>query len=212
METAIQKSVIQTDLQNKGYVHVTHPESKNFEEIIHSLGEIIQQTEIKENPNSTRLLASHHEMGFHTDHFAANYIAWFCNSQSAQGGESLILDTKKILSHFTESSMLLLNETTVKTHQVFYKDKLVLPLLSTHGLKNKIYYAKWLVNHTTSIKHQKALAKFEELIKSLEPIKILLSEGDLLIIDNHRMLHGRSAFPEKSNRWLTRYWIKINQY
>jgi hypothetical protein len=212
METAIQKSVIQTDLQNKGYVHVTHPESKNFEEIIHSLGEIIQQTEIKENPNSTRLLASHHEMGFHTDHHAANYIAWFCNSQSAIGGESILLDTKGILCQFTESSRSLLQEINVNTHQVFYKDKLSLPLLSIIDSKTSVYYAEWLVNQPHSIKHQRALSKFQELIKSIEPIKILLSEGDLLIIDNHRMLHGRSAFPEKSNRWLTRYWIKSNQY
>lgn len=212
METAIQKSVFQTELNDKGYIHLKFPESANVLQEIREFGEIIQTTEIRENPNSTRLLASNQNMDFHTDHHAANYIAWFCNSQSAIGGESLLIDTKEILDQFTESSQSLLQEISVNTHQVFYKDKLTLPLLKQSDSKMSVYYAHWLVNEPLSIKHKKALSKFQDLIKSTEPIKILLSEGDMLIIDNHRMLHGRSAFPEKSNRWLTRYWIKSNQY
>ena len=150
-------------------------------------------------------------MSFHTDHNAANYIAWFCNSQSATGGRSLLLDTKNVLQHFSESSLELLQEITVNTHQVFYTDKLSLPLLSINDNNTIIYYAQWLVNIPACTKHQKALSKFEEEVKGAEPIKLLLSEGDLLIIDNHRMLHGREAFPQHSDRWLTRYWIKQNQ-
>ncbi len=212
MTITILKSVLETEIADKGFIHIKFPDSKNFEKIISSLGEVIQQTEIKENPKSTRLLASNQGMNFHTDHNAAKYIAWFCNSQSATGGRSLLLDTKKILQHFSESSSTLLQEVTVKTHQVFYSDKLSLPLLSVNENETIVYYAQWLVNIPGCIKHQKALVKFEEEIKSTEPIKLLLSEGDLLIIDNHRLLHGREAFPQNSNRWLTRYWIKQNQF
>lgn len=212
MTTTIPKSVLETEIAEQGFSHIKFPDSKNFQEIIASLGEVIQQTEIKENPKSTRLLASNQGMYFHTDHNAAKYIAWFCNSQSATGGRSLLLDTKNVLQHFSESSLELLQEVSVKTHQVFYSDKLSLPLLSITDTDTIIYYAQWLVNIPACVKHQKALAKFEEEIKATEPIKLLLSEGDLLIIDNHRMLHGREAFPQKSNRWLTRYWIKPTQF
>lgn len=175
METAIQKSVIQTELNDKGYIHVKYPESKNAQQLIQEIGEIIQKTEIRENPNSSRLLASNQSMDFHTDHHAANYIAWFCNSQSAIGGESMLLDTKRIFGRFTESSRSLLQEINVNTHQVFYKDKLSLPLLSILDSNTSVYYAEWLVNQPHSIKHQRALSKFQDLLKSTEPIKILLS-------------------------------------
>ncbi len=211
MTTTFLKAVLETEIADKGYSHLKFPDLKNPEEIISSLGQVIQQTEIKENPKSTRLLASNQGMHFHTDHYAAKYIAWFCNSQSATGGRSLLLDTKNILKHFSESTSALLQEVTVKTHRVFYTDKLSLPLLSLNEDETKVYYAQWLVNIPDSVKHQKALSKFEEEVKSAEPIKLLLSEGDLLIIDNHRMLHGREAFPQHSDRWLTRYWIKQNQ-
>lgn len=212
MTITIEKSVIETEIADKGFTHIKFPDSKNFEEIISSFGEVILKTEIKENQRSTRLLASNQGMNFHTDHNAAKYIAWFCNSQSATGGSTLLLDIKNVLQHFSESSLELLQEVSVKTHQVFYTDKLSLPLLSINDTDIIVYYAQWLVNTPSCIKHQKALAKFESEIKSTEPIKLLLSEGDLLIIDNHRMLHGREAFPQNSNRWLTRYWIKQTQF
>ncbi len=208
MNIALSNSAIEAEIAEKGFAHISSPESKNAEEIISSLGQVLLQTEIKENPKSTRLLSSNQRMSFHTDHIEAKYIAWFCNSQSSIGGQSLLIDTKKILEHFSENSLPLLQEVSVKTHQVFYGDKLSLPLLSIRDDASVVYYAQWLLNTPGCIKHQKALQKFEEEVKSATPIKLLLSEGDLLIIDNHRMLHGREAFPADSNRWLTRYWLQ----
>lgn len=206
---AIGNSIIECELSEQGFSHIKFPHSKNVEEIISTLGLVIQKTEIRENPKSTRLLSSNQGMSFHTDHNAAKYIAWFCNSQSVTGGQSLLVDTKKILQKFSVNSLSLLQEISVKTHQVFYADKLSVPLLTINDSEQtSIYYAQWLVNNPACIKHQRALEKFEQEIKSAEPTKLLLSEGDLLIIDNHRMLHGREGFPSHSNRWLTRYWLQ----
>ena len=208
MTLVIAITKVESELRENGFSHIRYSKSKNPEEIISSLGRILLKTEIKENPDSTRLLSSNQGMGYHTDHNAAKYIAWFCNSQSASGGQSLLVDSENIFKEFSESSLRLLQEITVKTHQVFYADKLSLPLLSINDDKHVVYYAQWLVNLPGSIKHRKALEKFEDDIKSTQPIKLLLSEGDLLIIDNHRMLHGREGFPPNSNRWLTRYWLQ----
>ena len=201
---------LEIDLSAMGVAHIRYPSSKDADQIISSLGQVLLKTEIRENHKSTRLLASSSGMGFHTDHNAANYIAWFCNSQAATGGESLLLDTTKIFAHFSEGSRMLLQEVSVKTHQVFHNDKLSIPLLTIDDTNQKksVYYAPWLVNTPPCSKHRRVLEKFELEIKNATPIKLLLSEGDLLIIDNHRMLHGRNQFPANSNRWLTRYWIK----
>lgn len=212
MNLSISKSKLQSAIEEKGFLHIKFPQSRNVQNILTSLGEVIQQTEVRENPKSTRLLASSHEMGLHTDHHAAKYIAWFCNSQASSGGRSILLDTQKVFLQFSEHSISLLQEVTVKTHQVFYSDKLSIPLLTIQENAHSVYYAQWLVNNPGTEQHQKALARFEEEIMAVNPIQLLLSEGDMLIIDNHRMLHGREAFPEKSNRWLTRYWIKQTQY
>jgi hypothetical protein len=203
-------STIEAEISEKGYAIIRYPDSKNKEEILASLGEIIQTTEIRENPKSSRLLASNQPMDFHTDHNAANFIAWQCNSQSAKGGESLLFDTRHILARLSESTLSLLQEISVQTHKVFYGDKLSIPLLSPTDDEAvfAVYYASWLIGSQADIKHTRALEKFQQELLEAAPLEILLSEGDMLVIDNHRMLHGRAGFPPNSNRWLTRYWLK----
>lgn len=212
MKTNTANGFLKSELSKKGYLHLKHPLSKNLNEIFESLGQRIQKTEIKENLESTRLLVSNQPMTFHTDHYAAKYIAWFCNSQSASGGDSLLVDVFEVFKKISKNSLGLLKEITVKTHRIFHEDKLTFPLLQLDEDDNPItiYYAKWLVNYPGSTQHQKALEKFEAELQLTKPITLLLSEGDLLIIDNHRMLHGRNGFPTASNRWLTRYWLSSN--
>jgi len=210
MKTAIQKIPIKEQIIESGYVHIPFQNSSSLKEILRCLGTIIQTTEIRENSESTRLLTSNQPMTFHTDHHQARYIVWLCNSQSATGGNSLLVDSFSILKNFSASSLALLSEITIKTHHIFYGDKLTLPLIQLNeiGQALSIYYAEWLVNTPSCPKHLKALEKFQSSLKNVQPNSLLMSEGDILIIDNHRMLHARQGFPSKSNRWLTRYWLK----
>ncbi len=212
MKKVLTNASILNKVNENGFCHIKYPESSDYKDIIDSIGEIILKTEIKENHNSTRLLSSNKSMSFHTDHIKAKYIAWFCNSQSAFGGESLLMDSKNILKKLSSKTISLLKEVNINTHKVFCDDKISLPLLSTYKDQTIIYYAKWLTNPLFSIRHEKALSSFELKFIHTKIEKILLSEGDLLIIDNHRMLHGRNEFPIKSNRWLTRFWIKSNTH
>lgn len=203
------KTVILSEISEKGYTQIKFPASKDFETLVGSLGEIIQRTEIRVSPNkSGRLVASNRAMAFHTDHNEAKFVAWFCRNQSSMGGHTLLLDSRELLNFFSEKSKQALSEITVKTHNVFYGDKLSIPLLNLSSNNPTIYYAPWLVNNPGFSHHRSVLAKLENQLSLFDPIKILLSEGDLLIVDNHRMLHGREAFPEKSGRWLTRFWIR----
>lgn len=209
--TTIQPNLI-SGLLEQGYAHVKYPYSSNLQELLSDLGTVLYQTEIRENPRSTRLLASNQHMDYHTDHYAARYIAWLCHSQSAIGGESMLIDTFSILAALSNDVNSLLTEIMVNTHQVFYDDSISLPLLKLDKFKQPIsvYYAPWLVNKPLCTRHQKALEKFTDAIKTAQPFIIKLSEGDVLIIDNHRMLHGRGGFPQGSDRWLTRYWLQAS--
>ena len=198
------------EVAEQGYSIVRYPSTKNLEELLSSLGTVVQTTEIRENPRSSRLLASCQAMDYHTDHNVAKYVAWHCNSQSATGGESLLIDSRQVVSALSEKTIALLQEVSVKTHRVFYGDKLFVPLLSPTDNQSvfDVYYASWLIAMQADLKHTKAVEKFQQRLLTVQPIDMLLSEGEMLIIDNHRMLHGRAGFPTHSNRWLTRYWLK----
>ena len=87
---------------------------------------------------------------------------------------------------------------------------------------DRIYYsvlfeptAFWLVNEDLSIKQQEAFDTFNEAVRFAQTIQLKLKPGECLVIDNRRMLHGRTALEDNSNRLLKRYWIgaeKIEKY
>lgn len=196
-------------VNQSGFVHIPFNESAADRDCLNEFGIIIQTTQIRENPGSTRLLASNEAMDFHTDHFAARYIAWFCNSQSAFGGESLLIDSFSIIKTYSESLLFHLTQISVQSHKVFYNDKPLLPLLQLDETDNpsSVYFAPWLVNPVYDHKTLMALERFKADVQTTKPFEIKLNEGDMLVIDNHRMLHARNGFPAGAGRWLTRYWL-----
>lgn len=195
-------------LKVNGFVVIPFNSNNNIELAIAALGKQIMVTEIRENPSSTRLLASNQKMGFHTDHFAAKWMAWFCNSQSAIGGESLLIDVHQIIRAYSPEKLNILSQVMVNSHQVFYKDPKFYPLFQKVDHNWAIFYSDWLLQEPTNEITKRVLKEFKLDLENAIPIELKLSEGEILVIDNHRMLHGRKSFPQNSNRWLTRYWIQ----
>lgn len=196
---------IKKELTEKGYIHIPFPNKLEVSKVSEILGRLLFTTLIKENPQSTRLLSSNQDVDLHTDHIKAKFIAWQCNSQAAIGGESILIDGLGALGNASEDLLNSLQNICVKSHRLFFDDKPQYPLF-TVGDK-VLYYASFLCETPIGSKEKQAYAWFQEQIKSTSKIEIKLSEGDWLIIDNHRMLHGRKGFEKKSNRLLTRYWL-----
>ena len=196
---------IKEKLQAQGFVHIPYPNKFDSTWLSENLGKELFTTLIKENPQSTRLLASNQDVDLHTDHIKAKFIAWQCNSQAAFGGESLLMDGLGVLGNASTDILNSLQNIFVKSHRLFFDDKPQYPLFSYKA--KVLYYASFLCEAPIGSKEKQAYAWFQEQIKSTSKIEIKLSEGDWLIIDNHRMLHGRRGFEKKSNRLLTRYWL-----
>lgn len=187
-----------------GFAHIPLMEEATLEQFESGFGDILFKTLVRENPKSTRSLASNRSVDFHTDHIKAKYILWQCNSQSSMGGESLLLDTRPYITSVSESQKAALSRIAVNCHQLFFGDQTYYPLLSDEHI---LYYAPFLCVLPGNKTELLTLAGFQNYILSAPKTEIKLSEGDWLIIDNHRMLHARNGFPSGSNRLLTRYWL-----
>jgi len=69
-----------------------------------------------------------------------------------------------------------------------------------------IFYAPWLVPDAAP----PVLRVLGESLRAEERFRVVeirLEVGQTLIVDNHRMLHGRRALCEGSKRRLKRFWI-----
>jgi alpha-ketoglutarate-dependent taurine dioxygenase len=169
-----------------------------------ALGAIIQTTEITPRANAKAALATDKEMQLHTDHPRARWISWECVRQSSEGGYSLLKDTKPALDSLTESERDELRALAIRTHVVFPDDTGAYPILRADGDgADWIYFTPWMTDGQSS----PAFRKFTQALEATPTLTLRLYPGESLLIDNGRMLHGRSALGGDKDRLLIRRWI-----
>ena len=168
------------------------------------LGPIIQTTQITPRANAMAALATDQEMQLHTDHPRARWISWECVRQSSEGGYSLLKDTKPALDSLTESERDELRSLAIRTHVVFPDDTGAYPILRADGDgADWIYFTPWMTDGQSS----PAFRKFTQALEAKPILTLRLYPGESLLIDNGRMLHGRSALGGDKDRLLIRRWI-----
>lgn len=169
-----------------------------------AIGPIIQTTKVTPRPEAKAALATDREMDFHTDHPRAFLIAWHCVRQSSAGGYSLLKDGHKALAKLDPATQERLREATMGAHQVFKGDLERWPVVRDDlGCRNWIYYTPWLRRDGADA----ALDAFATALEEVETVRIRLEPGQVLLINNTRMLHGRSAIEGNKDRLLVRHWV-----
>ena len=168
------------------------------------LGPIVQTTKVTPIINPKAALNTDKEMQFHTDHPRARWITWECIRQSSEGGYSLLKDSYMALNNLSDKTRDELRNTFVSTHKVFKNDMHSYPILRNREDSSMwVYYTPWLKDKLSN----KSLLEFEYELEQCDVTSLLLQPSDILIIDNARMLHGRSAILGDKNRLLIRRWI-----
>jgi alpha-ketoglutarate-dependent taurine dioxygenase len=168
------------------------------------VGPIIQTTEITPRANAKAALATDKEMQLHTDHPRARWISWECVRQSSEGGYSLLKDTKPALDALTTAEREELRALSIRTHVVFSDDTGAYPVLrNDRDGSDWVYFTPWMTDGQRS----PALQKFIQAHEATPTLSVRLYPGESLLIDNGRMLHGRSALGGDKDRLLIRRWI-----
>lgn len=187
-----------------GYCHVKGFEGK-ISQLLRAFGHICMTTDVVINNTTQALVTSDRPLALHTDHSRVEFIAWQCIQQSSIGGETRLLDGRKVLDSMSVELRKELTKIRMFEHHVFKRDSESSPLLSYKKGVPSIYYSFWLADDNQ--KQTRCFQAFINEIASKEELLIRLQPNDMLIIDNRRMLHGRTAILGDKNRFLRRYWI-----
>ena len=86
-----------------------------------------------------------------------------------------------------------------------------IPLCAKHDGRWVFHYVPWLDLKAPDADAGQALAKLKAGIgraKSSDLIELDLVPGEMVFVDNHRVMHGRAAIPANSKRHLKRFWIR----
>lgn len=197
-------------LNHQGYLVVQNCDLKCAQQHIQQLGEIVHACEVKIKPNARTYISSASPIPPHTDHPQVRWIVWQCEAQDSIDGSSLLFDTRTLLSKLADRQLKMLS--SIQLHSPSNIETLeydaVYPVLNRTTLQ--FYYADWLIKNL-----KKEEMQFMHIIKSIiedlinkTKLSIRLQPNQMLIIDNHRMLHFRDYIQDNSTRKLHRFWVR----
>ena len=198
---------IQSVLSDEGYIHISDQSSREVDYLLENLGKVIHVTNVKVKPESKSLVTSSDALDFHTDHHKANWILWHCIEQTDIGGESILVDAVAVYDKLDTKNRDILSRIMLFEHKVFDDDESEYPLIQEENGRLRFYYSFWLADKNLSTVQKDALKAFRDAIVNEVPVTIRLDRGDVLIVDNHRMLHGRREIKGHQKRFLKRFWV-----
>ena len=190
-----------------GYAVVTAPhDDRSFASLAGELGAIIDDVRVEIVPGDTAYLAQPGEMPFHTDHPLADIIGWRCEVQDEGFGASLLVDGRAVLAALDARRRRDLAGVQLPARRGPGEAEVPTPIVT--GEDERLFFTPWLRPLFLSWDGRFALAAFRDaLAHAPHALEVRLAPGELLFIDNHRMLHGRGPLPQESKRRLRRLWI-----
>ena len=197
-------AVIRAGLQRDGLA-VCSVGREAVPEVLSGIGEIVEQTQVRQMKGATTYLCGHDAVPLHTDHPEARIVAWWCESQADRDGASVLADGHIVLS--------LMGEQAEALQQV---EQDVPPQLPRQVLRTapvwsgkRLYYAPWYRVLQATHAGRRALRTFRSLLAMGAGHKrIRLQPGDLLVVENARWLHGRDKLEKQNDRLLHRFWLQ----
>jgi len=196
-----------------GYSHVLDfSERDRFEKMTRRMGNVWNVTDVRIEAGSHAMVTSPSDLSLHTDHPQANVIGWYCEEPCPYQAPTLLVDLGDVQTRLSRRDLELLSQiyTPVPGMSGAYS-----PILLFQNGRVRLNYLDWFpAQGLVSDEHKAALRHFQELIqfkKDNELTSVALRKGEMLFIDNNRMLHGRDFLAADTPRHLVRHWIKVNE-
>jgi len=175
-----------------------------FEALSQELGEIVWKTDVRLKPTVKTHLCQPEAVPFHTDHPDVDFVAWWCERQEVEDGASLLVDSRDVLSSLSKSERAELRATALPCPAIGSRSTATASssrfILSGEA---RVYYAPWVAVAGAD--------GFGRELANARVTRVRLGRDDALIVDNHRILHGRGAVSQSSPRMLHRLWVRREQ-
>ncbi|WP_208612179.1 TauD/TfdA family dioxygenase [Xenorhabdus beddingii] len=188
--------------------------TENNGQFIHDLYPIKGNETVASGTGSEVDLELHTEIAFDTD--KPDYLLLTAiRSRDEQNVPTTLVDVSSVLDCLSESELSLLQDKNYLIRapysfsdgdDVYYRRSLA----NFSGKKSYSFNFNLGVIHCSTQESKELFEKVRQLCNQYA-FEVLLSPGSALVIDNNKMLHGRSLFKPKfdgKDRWLQRLYVK----
>jgi alpha-ketoglutarate-dependent taurine dioxygenase len=205
---------IRAAVERAGVVHIRHRMTAQAAlDLGNRLGTVWAELRVHVDPGTTRFVLSPRPVPFHTDSARANLCAWYCVTPCRSPVTTFYLDGRDALSRVDAADQRRLERLRcADLMQGLAADQrpLVPVVQRRRSGAPRIF---WLPHHLqlpTDPRDRAAAARLAMLLRGDGDAAVLgvqLGAGELVVVDNNRMLHGRGELPVDSPRQLYRMWI-----
>jgi alpha-ketoglutarate-dependent taurine dioxygenase len=198
-------------LERQGWAHVAGGSRAAFDDIARALGKVFYVTDIRLEEGATQFAFRPESFPLHMDSPDARYVGWFVVDSDNSACPLVVADSRPAMRALPQSELRVLREVTT-TYQDVKNDALSpVPLVSIDGEGTPV--ASYFPTNVRAIAPRSAaearsILAFERMLLTLPKTRIDLHDNDIVVLDNHRMLHGRGPMPPNSRRHMLRYWIE----
>jgi hypothetical protein len=203
-------NAITTRLQRDGWCRIDRISDLAYRNLIAELGKVWCETRVELGSGVQSHLCRPAPVPFHTDHPAAHWTAWRCEAQDETDGAHQLIDGRAALAACGSIVRERLTRVHVEVRAREESPAERVPLVQPTANGERLFFAPWL---RPVERDAGSLYAFERLLSELAEcaktsvLEVRLEEGEVLIVDNGRWLHGRRSLPPSSRRRLRQSWI-----
>ena len=183
---------IRQDLDHLGYFIAHGWTLDQLTLTMRGLGKIKQIDRICPQQDSSLFIRSKKPIPFHNEDPDVKWLAWYCEHPASDGGRTVLIDGDELKNVISPTTNVALRS-LVCSHRNPTRE----PILSALG---EWYLIPWKMPNALG---QRALVAVEDLratISRQPRTNFELKRGDILIVKNRRMLHGRDGFSDSSRK------------
>lgn len=202
-----QPSCFRNDIYRDGFVYLPGQTDRELVNVLEVLDRPIYIEEVRVTRDSRALVKSKDGISWHTDHHRADLIVWYGRSPAEAGGETLVVDGLAAFRKLPAHHRAALRHVELLEHSVFEGDADRHPMITGEGEHTALYYSLWLADDDMPAGQAAAFRAFGDAVETAQHHRFSLQRGDILVVDNRRMLHARTPIRGHAVRHLRRYWL-----
>lgn len=211
----IKTPAILESVRHTGWCRLGPMSDAEYRALIGQLGKPWCETAVELRPDVRSYLCKPEPVPFHTDHPDADWMSWRCEVQDESAGTQELVDGLEALRACGPRVRDVLRHVHAEVRVRGDSAPALVPIVRTSGGEDRLFFASWIKPIESDPQASSAFAAMSaEVLRRCESHvqETRLSEGEVLIVDNGRVLHGRKGLPAASKRRLRRFWITLDRY
>jgi hypothetical protein len=208
----IDTTTIMEAVRSTGWYRLGAVSDAEYREVVSRLGKPWCETIVELRPEVRSYLCKPEAVPFHTDHPDADLMSWRCEVQDTSDGTQQMVDGLEALQACGPRVRDVLTQVHAEVRVRGDSPPSQVPIVRATPARDRLFFASWI---SPMERDPHSLAAFNTLRAEIERRttshvqEVRLAEGEVLVIDNGRLLHGRGPLAHASRRRLRRFWITL---